>query len=557
MDEGRKHGGWAMAVAVKELGIEQVFGLAGGHIMGFFDGCLTEGIRVYDTRHEQAAVHMAEGWALSTGEVGVAAVTAGPGLTNAATGVVNAQQTGAPVVLLCGATARELDHREAVQQIEADHLYGRIAKWTRTVRDPKRLASSVKEAVHVARAGRPGVAVLQVPMDLSMEDAVEQEPWEAPITRSAPDQTDVERAVEILASTERATVLVGSGAHWSKAGDALREFTERTGLPVTPTSAARGLLPDSHPNCLGYLLHGGTAVAGADVVLLLGSKFNANLVYGGLPLFRPETKVIQVDVSPERMGGPKAVEVGIAADVRLALEALTDAWSAPKDRYDAWREGNQQLAEMSRLQWKQNWEHSPASPVHPGRLAAEAVAAGRKAAGEDITFVADGGDCLVWALAEFHAFHPGCGLQTSTSLGTLGVGLPFANATAVATGAPVVSVFGDGAFGLMAMEIDTAVRHSLPVVACVSNNHAWGDVAHEAENWFGKGRLIASELRDSDYAGLGKALGAHGERVDSADDLQDAIGRALATGGPAVVDVQTDPHVISELLKGLAEMGLM
>jgi acetolactate synthase-1/2/3 large subunit len=546
-----------MAVALKELGIERVFGLAGGHIMAFFDGCLTEGIQVIDTRHEQAGVHMAEGWALSTGDVGIAAVTAGPGLTNAATGIVNAQQAGSPVVVICGATATELDHREAVQQIEVDHLYGRVAKWTRTVRDPKRLAASLKEAIHVARSGRPGVAVLQVPMNLSMAEAVEQEPWEAPSARSAPDPADVERAVEILASTERATILAGSGAHWSKAGDALREFTERTGLPVTTTSASRGLLPDDHPNCLGYLLHGGTAVAGADVVLLLGSKFNANLVYGGLPLFRPETKVIQVDAVPERLGGPKAVEVGIAADVRTTLQALTDAWSGPKDRYDAWREGNLQLAEGSRLQWKQNWENASASPVHPGRLAAEAVKAGMKAAGEEITFVADGGDCLVWALAEFQALHPGCGLQTSTALGTLGLGLPFANAAAIATGAPVVAIFGDGAFGLMAMEIDTAVRHSLPVVACISNNHAWGDVAHEHENWFGEGRSIASQLRDSDYAGLGKALGAHGERVESADDLGDAIGRALATQGPAVVDVQTDPHVISELLRGLAEMGLM
>jgi acetolactate synthase I/II/III large subunit len=127
MDPGRHHGGWALARAVKDLGIEQVFGLAGGHIMGFFDGCVTEGITVYDTRHEQAAVHMAEGWALATGDVAVAAVTAGPGITNAATGVVNAQQGGSPLVLICGATASELDHREAVQQLDVRDLYGHIA----------------------------------------------------------------------------------------------------------------------------------------------------------------------------------------------------------------------------------------------------------------------------------------------------------------------------------------------------------------------------------------------------------------------------------------------
>src|SRR5437867_194563 len=183
MDPGRHHGGWAMARTVKDLGIEHVFGLAGGHVMGFFDGCLTEGITVYDTRHEQAAVHMAEGWALSTAEVGIAAVTAGPGVTNAATGVVNAQQAGAPVVLICGATATGLDHREAVQQIDVTDLYGRIAKWTRVVRDPKRLSAGLKEAIHVARSGRPGVAVLQIPMDVLSADSPEQEPWAAPATR--------------------------------------------------------------------------------------------------------------------------------------------------------------------------------------------------------------------------------------------------------------------------------------------------------------------------------------------------------------------------------------
>jgi len=185
------------------------------------------------------------------------------------------------------------------------------------------------------------------------------------------------------------------------------------------------------------------------------------------------------------------------------------------------------------------------------------VAAGLEAAGDEVTFVGDGGDALVWALAEFTARHPGCGLQTSTALGTLGVGLPYANAAALAHRAPVVCVFGDGAFGLMAMEIDTAVRHSLPVVACISNNHVWGDVAHEAENWFGKGRIVAAELRDSDYAAMGRALGAHGERVESAEGIGDAVKRAIATQGPAVIDVQTDPSVPNELLAALGEMGLM
>ena len=235
MDPGKHHGGWVLAKTLKESGIEHVFGLAGGHVMAFFDGCLTEAVKVYDTRHEQAAVHMAEGWALSTGDVAVAAVTAGPGITNAATGVVNAQQGGSPVVLICGATAQELDHREAVQQLDVRDLYGRIAKWVRVERDPKRIAASLREAVHVARTGRPGVSVLQIPMDVLSADAVEQEAWEAPSARSAPDPADVERAVELLASTERATVLVGSGDGRA----AVQEVAEAVGV-IVGQEAARG-----------------------------------------------------------------------------------------------------------------------------------------------------------------------------------------------------------------------------------------------------------------------------------------------------------------------------
>ncbi len=557
MDGGRRHGGWVLAKTLREAGVERVFGLAGGHIMGFFDGCLTEGIRVVDTRHEQAAVHMAEGWALATGRTGIAAVTAGPGVTNAATGIINAQQTGAPVVVVCGGTATDLDHRGAVQQLDAADLYRGQAKWVRVARDAGRLAASMKEALFAAAHGRPGVAVLQVPMNLMMEDAPEQERWFQREARPAPDPAGIEDAVRILSSARRPVVLAGGGAHWSRAGAALRGFTERTGIPVTTSSAGRGLLPDSHPNALGYLMHGGGAVLAADAVFVIGSRFNANLVYGGLPLFSPETAVVQVDIAPEGMGGPREATVALAADVRLTLDALTAAWEAPAGRFDDWRAQTLQLAGMSRDRWRGYWEHAPSSPIHPGRLAADAVAAAVGVCGEQVTFVADGGDILVWSLAQFPAFHAGQGLHTSTQLGTLGVGMPFANAAAMAFGHPVVAVIGDGAFGLSAMEMDTAVRFGLPVVVVVSNNGSWGDVRHETENWFGKERVVAADLPGIDYARVAEGLGAQAARVDSADHVGDAVREALAFGGPALVDARTDPEVISELLRDLAQLGLM
>src|SRR5438067_6660977 len=231
---------------------------------------------------------MAEGWSLATGGVGVATVTAGPGLTNALPGMAEAHKAGAPVVVIAGRTGLRQRGREAVQDLEQLEAVAAVTKWRDQCLDPARIPAYVRAAVHHAVSGAPGVAYLEIPQDVfgaTAEEALKPWPQGFPEARPGADPSMVDRAVGILAAAERPVALAGSGAFFSGAGDALRRFAERTGVPVITTSAARGLLDDDHDRCLGGLIHGGLALASSDAVLVLGSRFNANLLWGGAPLF--------------------------------------------------------------------------------------------------------------------------------------------------------------------------------------------------------------------------------------------------------------------------------
>ena len=352
--------------------------------------------------------------------------------------------------------------------------------------------------------------------------------------------------------------MAGSGAFFSGAGEALTRFVERTGVPATTTSAARGLLDDDHRRCLGGLVHGGIALASADTALVLGSRFNANLVYGGPPLFPPGQPVIQVDIRPEHIGGLRKPEVGLVGDVRTTLEALTEAWTAPADRFDSWNEQANQGAAISWQSWEDQCDR-PANGLHPGWLAREVARfADEQGPG---TFVSDGGDSVLWGIAFSKAHRPGTNLFIGSAMGTLGVGLPFALAARAARpDEPVFLFTGDGAFGLSAIELDTATRHGLPVVAVVVNNGGWGDVRHEQRMWYGDQADLGAVLSNMRYDLLAEAVGGHGERVIDQAELRPALERALKAsqeGAPAVVDAVIDPDVMSDLMKNLGSLNVM
>lgn len=556
-------GGLLAAQALRDGGVDAVFTVCGGHILGFLDGCLELGIRVVDARHEGAAALAAEGWALATGRPGFAAVTAGPGFGNALTALIDAGIWTLPMVLLAGRTGIHQSHRGAVMDVDQRAIAAPVSKWAATCYHTDRIPHFVAEALYRATAGRPGAVYIEIPQDVFMARATPLPgsvptgfPAVPPTPAGAPE--DVERALDLLQRAERPLVLAGGGAFWSGAGEEIARFCERAQVPVTTTSAARGVVPDSHPWCLGSLVHAGIAMPAADVVLVLGSAFNANTMYGQPPLYGFEQKVIQVDIRPESMGGNHLPDVAIAGDVRRVVADLADGWRKSVEGRETWRDQARSLAVAAREQWDAQIAAHRGARVHAGAMAREVAAFAKETTGGAHTLVADGGDALAWALAYMEAEAPGRLLSTTTALGTLGVGMPFSIAAAAARpGEPVFLVVGDGSFGLSAMEIDTAVRHRLPIVAVVSNNIGWRDVTHEQDAWFGPGRHVASELADTRYDQLAQALGGHGERVRSIEELRPALSRALDSGLPSVVDVETDPDVLSELLRNLGALGLM
>jgi acetolactate synthase-1/2/3 large subunit len=369
---------------------------------------------------------------------------------------------------------------------------------------------------------------------------------------------NLDHALERLHESERPIVVAGSGAFFSGAGDSLRAFAEATSVPTTTTSAARGLIDDDHATCLGGLVHGGFALASADVALVLGSRFNANLLYGGPPLFPPGQKVIQVDIRPENLGGPRQPDVELVGDVRATLEALTEGWSQPAEAYRDWAAQAKGAAEASRESWEAQADR-PAKGVHPGWLAREvAIFADEHSPS---TFVSDGGDSVLWGIAFSKAHRPGTNLFIGSAMGTLGIGLPFGIASRAARpGEPVFVFTGDGAFGLSAMELETAARHGLPVVVVVVNNGGWGDVRHEQRTRYGDEGDRGAILSNMRYDLLAEAVGGHGERVTEQDQVRPALDRALKAteeGVPAVVDVVTDPDVMSDLMRNLSGLSLM
>ncbi|HEX2029985.1 MAG TPA: thiamine pyrophosphate-binding protein [Actinomycetota bacterium] len=557
---GSEHGGVLAARALKECGVTTIFALPGGHILPLFEGARREGIRIIDTRHEEGAAMAGVGWALASGEPGVVAVTAGPGVTNAIPGLAEAHAFGAPVVLMAGRTAFRQHNRGAVQDLPQLRLVEPITKWQATCHETARVGDYVREALHRARAGKPGPTFLEIPQDVMGNAAVEPTRpfrfgYPDDVPRAAPRAADLERALDLLASAERPLVVAGGGAFWSGAGEVLAAFCERSGIPVTTTSAARGLVPDDHPRCLGGLVHGGIALASSDVALVLGSAFNANLVYGGLPLFPPDGAVIQVDVRAEQVGGNRRPDLALAADVRTFLEAATEAWTAPADRFDEWTAKARDGVASSLRGWEQQTEASTAR-LHPGWVARET--ARFAAALGPHTFACDGGDSLVWGLAFARVAGPGRHPATGSALGTLGVGLPFALAARAARPREPVFLFtGDGAFGLTAMELDTCARHGLPVVVVVVNNGGWGDVRHEQRAMYGAEADVGAILSELRYDLLAQAVGGYGETVERAEDLRPALQRAVDAGIPAVLNVLCEAEVMSELMRNLAALDVM
>ncbi|MBW1686129.1 MAG: thiamine pyrophosphate-binding protein [Deltaproteobacteria bacterium] len=528
-------GGW-LAGYLKARGIDTLFTLTGGHIFPLLDGCLDAGVRVVDTRHEQAAAFAAEGWALRTGRPSAYLVTAGPGFANAVAGLAHVSVTLAPTLCIAGASPTKEDDKGAPQELEQLRVAEVYTRYAKTVRQTERIPQYVENAFQHMTGPTPGPAFLEIPQDVFYKPLPQDAPTgfgprRAP--RSAGDPKDIERAAELLRQAERPVVVAGGGGFWSGAGEALAQLAEQTGLPVFTRNAARGLLPDSHPQCYGG--SPGLGVFKSDLVLVIGSRFNSTFYYGE---FTAEGKVIQVDCNSAALGVNRGIDLGICGDARLVLEQLSEA-------LEGYRVSDEWIALLDGAVAKRKTKfaagfQSGTTPIHPMRLLHEL----NEFADVDTTFCIDGGDIGVAAARHLAAEHPGSQLSNASILGSLGPGLPFALGAKVARpNDTVICVTGDGAFGIGAMELDTAVRQDLPFICVIGNDGMWGMIERSQRPLFGEDRVVAAKLGDRPYDKMAQALGCHGERVEDPDQIRPALERARDSGLPACLNVILDPKV--------------
>ena len=537
-----------IAAALQARGIDRVFGLQGGHIQPIWDHLARLGIRIVDVRDEGAAVHMAHAHCELTGMLGVALVTAGPGVTNCVTAMANASLARVPVLLVGGCTSRPQANMGPLQDIPHVDIMRPVTRYARTARVADQAIRELDEAI--ARAcgdlGEPGPSYIEVPTDvLRTRVAANLVPadWMAPKPprRPVPQPDAIEAGVAAIRAARRPLVVSGRGARG--AGEALARFLDASGALYLDTQESRGLLPAGHPAAVGAVR--AAAMAGADLVVTLGRKLDYQLGFGSPAVF-PGARFMRIADSAGELVDNRRGTPEILAAVDLALDALARGLGGDKGEKDgAWAE---ELRGKHRARIARG-EAAPAQPrggdgkIHPMAI----FDALRKVAAPDYIAIADGGDLLSFARV---------GLAATTYLdsgafGCLGVGVPYAVAAALAfPGRQVVSVNGDGAYGINAMEVDTAVRHGAKAVFIVSNNAAWNIERFDQEFNYG-GRVVGTTLRHSDYAAMARALGAHGERVEDPADLEGAIARAIANA-PAVVDVVTSRDAVSsDAEKGL------
>ena len=398
-------GGQLVARMLKKEGVGTVFTLSGLHIAPIYVGLVEEGIRIVDTRHEQAAAHAADAWARLSRGMGVAIVTAGPGVTDAVTGVANAWAANSPLLLIGGAAPTFNQGRGSLQEMPQTQLFQGITKWSDRVPSPELLPSYLAKAFRVARAGRPGPVFLEIPWDVLSNGADESVADSLTLyrtdARSPGDPRKVEQALALLAAAERPVILGGSSIWWDGAPTALDQLARRTGIPVYLNGMGRGCLPPDHAEFFQHTRK--EALGEADVVLLVGTPLDFRVGYGAEPTFAAGARVIQVDADAAEIGRNRPIDVGIVGDSRSVLEQL-EAGAKAVPGAPAWRE-RLRRSEARRRETQAAFEGSGQRPIHHYRLGKEIDAAARRAG--DVTFVADGGNVVAVAAKSIQLPRPG------------------------------------------------------------------------------------------------------------------------------------------------------
>ena len=517
---------------LKEQGVDTVFGYPGGAILNVYDELYkhSDEIRHILTSHEQGAAHAADGYARATGKVGVCFATSGPGATNLVTGIATAYMDSIPIVAITCNVGVSLLGKDSFQEIDIAGITMPITKHNFIVKDVKDLADTIRKAFVIARSGRPAPVLIDIPKDVTSNQA-EYEPKEIrPVEPSREIcEEDLETALKLIKRAKKPYIFVGGGAVLSGASQELREFVRKVDAPVTDTLMGKGAFPGTDPLYTGMLGMHGTktsnyGVSECDLLIVVGARFS-DRVTGNAKKFAKNAKILQFDIDAAEMNKNVLITEGVVGDIKVILEIL-----------------NQRLEPQSHPEWiqkimeyKEKYPLAYAKDHLTGPYVVEEIYRQTKG---DALVVTEVGQHQMWA-AQMYQFTEPRTLLTSGGLGTMGYGLGASiGAKAGRPEKTVVNIAGDGCFRMNMNEIATAARYNIPVIQVVINNHVLGMVRQWQDLFYGK-RYSATVLNDNvDFVKLAEALGAEGVRVTTQEEFKEAFARALTLGKPIVIDCQ-------------------
>ena len=532
------HGGRLIAARLRAHGVEKLFTLSGGHLFSIYDGCRAEGIDLVDVRHEQTAAFAAEGWAKLTRTPGVCALTAGPGVTNGMSAIASASENRSPVLVLGGRAPAFRWGQGSLQEIDHVPFVRPLVKLAATAVDTAEIPALIDRALGTAITPHSGPVFLDFPLDhVFGESAWFESPARLPESWDGPGASgdEIERVGALLREAERPVIMAGAGLYWGRGEESLRALAEELRVPVFLNGLARGCLPADHE--LAFSRARSTGLRGADVALVIGAPLDFRLGFGAA--FAPDAEVVAIDVAEPDRDPPRALAGELYGALPASLDALRDAARLrdPASQREAWIDSLRTVENETRAAEAAELADDRA-PLHPMRVYGELS----RVLDRDAIVIGDGGDFVSYAGRVLDSFEPGCWLDPGP-LGCLGCGFGYALAAKLARpDRQVVLLLGDGAFGFAGMELDTLARHGVAVLAVIGNNGIWALEKHPMEALYGYS--VAADLRPATrYDQVAVALGCEGELVSTPAELRPALERGLGCGGPAVVNVLTDPSV--------------
>ncbi len=548
------------AKALIDRKIDYIFSLSGGHITPLYQYLEGSEVKIYDTRHEQSALFMAEAYGKMTRRAGVAMVTAGPGFTNALTGVASAHFSNTPLVLIAGCVGLDNKERLDLQDMPQVEVIRPMVKKALVCMKAERINDYVDMAFRIAESGRPGPVYLEFPIDIlnAPVDKASVRKTNTVVASNPFDPKKAQALLEMIKKAKNPLVIAGTGAWQSKAEEELKTFIETTNIPLFTSLSGRGILSDEHPLCFEGALAirpggGFAAYIETDLVIILGTRISLYYLFGDI--FNPEAKIVQVDIQPDEIGRNRSVDLPVVSDIKGFLsqcnKLLTNDNKGLKEQFNPWIEKLNTAHNDGKAIANNDWE-SDNIPIHPMRLAQEI---NRFMDREDDIVVADGGDTTTWLGMTRTLKKPGTYLDYGI-FGSLAVGLPYANAAKVLNPDKRVCLMtGDGSVGFNFMEFETAIRKNLPIVVVISNDLGWGMIRHSQEIRIGHAIEDGTYIGKVDYHKMVEAIGGKGFLVEDPKDIQPALKEAFASGKVCCINVMADPTTVSPASMALANIG--